>query len=79
MFDKASPTPDLHVRVGIPSVVVLLARALQLLASKTAYYMVCMRPEDLFVRNSGKRGRNSFLGKLRASTKAHTEYSLYDR
>lgn len=51
---------------------------LQLLASKTAYYIICIRQDDLF-RESGKRGGNSFLAKLRASSVAHTEYALYDR
>ncbi|CAB1116952.1 unnamed protein product [Ectocarpus sp. CCAP 1310/34] len=52
--------------------------ALQLLASKTAYYTICTRQEDLF-KDNGKRGGNSFLAKLRASSVAHTEYALYDR
>lgn len=52
--------------------------ALQLLASKTAYYTICTRQDDLF-KDNGKRGGNSFLAKLRASSVAHTEYALYDR
>lgn len=52
--------------------------SVQLLASKTAYYVICLRQDDLF-RESGKRGGNSFLAKLRASSTAHTEYALYDR
>lgn len=52
--------------------------ALQLLASKTAYYTICTRQEDVF-KDNGKRGGNSFLAKLRASSVAHTEYALYDR
>ena len=51
---------------------------LQLLASKTAYYIICVRQDDLF-KDSGKRGGNSFLAKLRATSVAHTEYALYDR
>lgn len=56
----------------------LSSPTLQLLASKTAYYIICVRQDDLF-RGSGKRGGNSFLAKLRASSVAHTEYALYDR
>lgn len=56
----------------------LFLSALQLLASKTAYYIICVRQDDLF-RDSGKRGGSSFLAKLRASSVAHTEYALYDR
>eukprot|EP00903_Cladosiphon_okamuranus_P006212 g6106.t1 len=56
----------------------MLLAARKLLASKTAYYIICVRQEDLF-RESGKRGGDSFLAKLRASSVAHTEYALYDR
>ncbi len=56
----------------------LCSPTLQLLASKTAYYIICIRQDDLF-KESGKRGGNSFLAKLRATSVAHTEYALYDR
>ena len=52
--------------------------AVQLLASKTAHYVICVRQDDLF-RESGKRGGASFLAKLRASSTDPTEYALYDR
>ncbi|CAM9284626.1 unnamed protein product [Ectocarpus sp. 6 AP-2014] len=74
---KFSPVFSMYADLGDGSGRMLLA-ARKLLASKTAYYTICTRQEDLF-KDNGKRGGNSFLAKLRASSVAHTEYALYDR
>ncbi|CAM9093154.1 unnamed protein product [Ectocarpus fasciculatus] len=74
---KFSPVFSMYADLGDGSGRMLLA-ARKLLASKTAYYTICTRQEDVF-KDDGKRGGNSFLAKLRASSVAHTEYALYDR